>query len=184
MEVGSKIRKLRKDKNMTLEELSKKSGVALATLSRIENNKMNGTMHSHLNICKAMKVSISELYKELENEGKTIDPVKNEQRTEHLIHSQKSSYELLVTKATEKKILPLLLKLAAGGETQEEKNSPSIEKFIYVISGSIQADIEGTTYNLKKGDSLYFDASLKHTLRNKTQKESEAICIIAPPEFK
>ena len=184
MEVGSKIRVLRKQKKMTLEELSNKSGVALATLSRIENNKMNGTMHSHLNICKALKVSISELYKELENEDKIVDPVQNKNRTEHMIHSQKSSFELLVTKATEKKILPLLLKLDAGGETQEEMNSPSIEKFIYVISGSIQADIGDSTYVLNSGDSLYFDASLKHTFKNKLQQKSEAICIIAPPDFK
>ena len=88
MEVGSKIRMLRKEKNMTLEELSNESGVALATLSRIENNKMNGTMHSHLNICKALKVSISELYKELENEDKTVDSVQIKQRTEHMINSQ------------------------------------------------------------------------------------------------
>ena len=184
MKVGSKIRKLRKEKNMTLEELSKKSGVALATLSRIENNKMNGTMHSHLSICKAMKVSITELYQELENEGKTVEPVQNENRTEHMLHSEKYSFELLVTKATEKKILPLLLRLDAGGSTQEENNSPSIEKFIYVISGTIQANIGETTYTLNPGDSLYFDASLTHLFKNETQKKAEAICIIAPPEFK
>jgi quercetin dioxygenase-like cupin family protein len=168
---------------MTLEELSKKSGVALATLSRIENNKMSGTMHSHLNICKALKVSISELYKELENAEKTIEPVSTETRAEHFVYSQKSSFELLVTKVREKKILPLLLKLGPGGETPEENNSRGIEKFMYVISGSLQALIDNTTYELNSGDSLYFDASLPHKFKNTCSKKSEAICVISPPEF-
>lgn len=184
MEVGSKIRKLRKERNMTLDELSQKSGVALATLSRIENNKMSGTMHSHLNICKALKVSISELYKELEKEDKTIESVTNKDRAEHYRHSKKSSFELLVTKVTEKKILPLLLRLEPGGETSEENNSPGIEKFIYVIAGSIQAFIDTKLYELKSGDSLYFDASLGHRFKNVSEEETKAICVISPPEFK
>ena len=61
MKIGKRIRQLRKERNMTLEDLSKKCGVALATLSRMENDKMTGTLDSHNRICKALGASITEL---------------------------------------------------------------------------------------------------------------------------
>ncbi|MGB2878655.1 MAG: XRE family transcriptional regulator [Candidatus Omnitrophota bacterium] len=181
MKIGKRLKELRKEQNMTLEELSKKSGVALATLSRIENNKMTGTLVSHNRLCKALGTSLVELYGELEDEAKVIETVPRRKRTEHFIHAQKAKYELLVTKTLDKKIMPLMMVLGKGGETQKEKNKPGIEKFIYVMTGVIEANVGGQNYALKKGDSLYFDASLPHFFKNKTKTEAEAICVISPP---
>lgn len=183
MQIGSSIRKQRKEKNMSLEDLSNKSGVALATLSRMENGKMTGTLNSHVNICKALGISIAGLYRDLEDKSKTVDEVTKKARAEHLVHARKTKYELLVTKPLDKKIMPLMLKLESGGSTTKEKNKPGVEKFIYMITGSLEAVIGGQTYILKKGDSLYFDASLFHSFRNKTKNETEAIFIVSPPEF-
>ena len=44
MHVGTLINRVRKEKRMTLVALAKKSGVALATLSRIENGKMTNAL--------------------------------------------------------------------------------------------------------------------------------------------
>jgi transcriptional regulator with XRE-family HTH domain len=181
MKIGKRMRELRREKDMTLEELSKKSGVALATLSRMENNKMTGTLPSHTRICKALGVSLVELYRELEDEAKLVETVAKKKRTEHFIHAKKAKYELLVSKALNKKIMPLMIKIGHGGETQTEKNKPGVEKFIYVMTGTIEASVGDQVYTLKHGDSLYFDASLEHSFKNKTKTEADAICIISPP---
>jgi transcriptional regulator with XRE-family HTH domain len=177
------MRELRKEKDITLEELSEKSGVALATLSRMENNKMAGTLASHNKICKALGVSIAELYRELEDETKTIEAVPRQRRTEHFVHARKAKYELLVTKTLDKKIMPLMMKIASGGKTQKEQSKPGVEKFIYMITGSIEATVGSETHALKRGDSLYFDASLPHIFKNNTKTEAEAMCIISPPSL-
>ncbi|MFQ5953327.1 MAG: helix-turn-helix domain-containing protein [Candidatus Omnitrophota bacterium] len=181
MKIGKRLRELRKEKNMTLEDLSKKSGVALATLSRIENNRMTGTLASHNRLCKALGASLVDLYGKLEEEAKVVETVPKRKRTEHFVHARKAKYELLVTKTLDKKIMPLMIKIGSGGETQKEQNKPGVEKFIYVQAGAIEATIGGLTYDLKHGDSLYFDASLAHSFKNKAKTEAEAICIISPP---
>jgi len=122
MKIGKQLRKLRKEKDITLDELSKKSGVALATLSRMENNKMAGTLSSHNKICKALNISIADLYRELEDETKTVDAVSKADRTEHFVHARKAKYELLVTKTLDKKIMPLIVKISVGGSTQKQQN--------------------------------------------------------------
>lgn len=182
MKIGKRLRGLRKEKGLTLDELSRKSGVALATLSRMENDKMTGTIKAHSSICKALGVSITKLYQELENEQKTVEPLPGEERTEHFVHSNKASYELLVSKAPGKKIMPLMMKLDSGGKTQSEHNKPGVEKFVYVITGTLKAEIGVNNYTLKPGDSLYFDASLPHSFTNGTKTGSEAICIVTPPD--
>ena len=73
MLIGEKIRELRKKSKMSLVELNKSSGVALATLSRIETGRMTGTIESHMNIAKIFGLSLAELYKDvnLDKEGQS-----------------------------------------------------------------------------------------------------------------
>ena len=181
MKIGKRMRTLRKEKNMTLDALSKKSGVALATLSRMENNKMTGTLAAHASICKALGASITELYRNLENEEKTVENISQRKRTEHFVHSNKAKYELLVAKASGKKLLPLILTIGSGGATDQEQDKPGAEKFVYIFAGALEASIGTNTYSLKRGDSLYFDASLPHSFKNILKVQAEAMCIISPP---
>jgi transcriptional regulator with XRE-family HTH domain len=183
MKIGKRIKSLRKEKGVTLDELSKKSGVALATLSRMENDKMPGTLKSHTSICKALGVSIAELYRKLEEESKTVESVPMDKRTEHFAHARKTKYELLVTQTNNKKLMPILIHIGSGGSTRSEQSKPGVEKFIYMMKGAVEALVGNNRYALKQGDSLYFDASLPHSLKNETKADAEAICVISPPSF-
>lgn len=181
MKIGKRIKQLRKEKNMTLEDLSKKTGVALATLSRMENNKMTGTLDSHNRICKALGASIADLYSKIEEASKTVESVSRQKRTEHFVHAKKAKYELLVTKTLDKNIMPLMMKISSGGSTQTEQNKVGVEKFIYITSGTLDATVGKEDYKLHHGDSLYFDASLPHSFKNTSKMEVHAICIVSPP---
>ena len=64
---GSSLRILRRKRNMRLNRLSELSGIQIATLSRMETNKMIGTLKSYANIAKVLRLKISELFFELEN---------------------------------------------------------------------------------------------------------------------
>lgn len=183
MKIGEKIRRLRQEKDMTLEELSKKSGVALATLSRMETGKMTGTVDSHNNICRALNVSIADLYREAEDESKTVERMAVSTRPQHYTQSSRAKFELLVSETHGKKILPLLVRISPGGATKKEETSPGIEKFIYVLNGDIEVRVGKQDFVLKKGDSLYFDASLPHVFANKKGKEAQALCIVSPPQL-
>ena len=179
MNIGKRLHKIRKEKHMTLENLSKKSGVALATLSRMENNKMTGTLAAHNQICKALGASLADLYREIEDASKTVESVSRNKRVEHFVHSKKVKYELLVAKTPNKKITPLMIQLSDGGKTREERDKTGTEKFLYLMTGTIEAMIGNEKYSLNQGDSLYFDASLSHVFHNKTKFDAKIICIIS-----
>ena len=58
MKLGEKLKALRKQKDLTLDKLAEISGVAKATLSRIENGVTTGNLNTHLKICDALGVNL------------------------------------------------------------------------------------------------------------------------------
>ncbi|MBL7158528.1 MAG: helix-turn-helix transcriptional regulator [Candidatus Omnitrophica bacterium] len=181
MKIGKKLKVLRKAQKVTLNELSKKSGVQVATLSRMENDIMIGTLESHIAICRGLGISLSTFYKEIEEDTKKVHVSKLKERPESFVHSKKSTTEILVGKPMEKKFMPLLIKIKKSGQTHKEENKPGTEKFIYVTEGNITAKVGKEEYKLSKGDSIYFDCSLTHIFFNRGNSEACVLCIITPP---
>lgn len=181
MQLGEIIKRLRKTRSMTLLELSEKSGVALATLSRIENGKMTGTLDSHMNICKAFEMTLPELYRDLPSSKKTIDVQKSKAKHNVYIHDKRSSSEILASNVQNKKMMPVLIKIAKGGQTPGEESRPGVEKFIYILDGKVEANIGNDKYSLTKGDTLYFESSIPHHFRNVGHSEAELLSVTSPP---
>jgi transcriptional regulator with XRE-family HTH domain len=178
MLIGQRIKELRSAKKISLTELSQKSGIQLATLSRIENLKMTGTLESHLKIAEILGVSLPELYSGITRENKEVELKSPE--PDFFIHSEKSAYEILTNKMLSKKMLPAILRLDAGGKTAPEQNPVGSEKFVFVLEGVLEVTIENKTYHLTKNNSLYFDASLKYQFINKGRVAVKAICVTTP----
>lgn len=181
MHVGELIHKLRKSKKMTLLELSNESGVALATLSRMENGKMTGTLESHMNICKALEINLPDLYKDLSASKKTIELRPRTARTDVFVHDNKAASEMLASNFMNKKMMPILVKIGKAGRTHGEETKSGVERFIYVLDGKIEANIGDNKYDLVKGDSLYFESSLPHYFRNTGTGETRFISVTTPP---
>ena len=181
MRVGEIVYKIRKNKNMTLADLAEKSGVAVATLSRMENGKMTGTLESHMKICRALDISLPDLYKDLSASKKAVEVHKNKAKQNVFVHNKKSSSEILASNALNKKMMPVLIKLNKGGLTHKEETKAGIEKFIYILEGKVEAKVGEETYNLTKGDTLYFESSLSHYFKSTGPGESRIISVTCPP---
>ena len=180
MYIGAKLHALRKAKKMSLTELSKISGIQLATLSRIEHQKMVGTLESHINIAKALGIDITDLYRDIDKQQAMVEFSESQQRTDVFTHSEHSSYEILTKNVLQKRMMPVLIRIDARGKTNQEQNQPGSEKFIFVLEGTIEANIQGQKFNVSKNNTLYFDASLPHTFTNMGKATAKVLCIGTP----
>lgn len=181
MKIGETIRRLRKAKKTTLKGLSEKSGIALATLSRIETNKMVGTVKSHQAIASSLGITLPELYGDIEIEDKAVDFQSQKNRTDTFVHNERASYAMLTNRVLSKKMMPQILGLLKGGVTTPEELPRHTEKFIYILKGECRAHIGSESYTLKKGETLYFDGALRHYFKNIGQGEASALCVVSPP---
>ena len=180
MLIGKKIQEIRKQQKMSLTELSKKSGVQLATLSRIENLKMTGTLESHMEIAKVLNIDIAELYQDVALETNKVDVHNEESSADLFNYSDKSSYEILTTKVLSKKMMPILLRIVPNGKTNIEQGTRSSEKFLFVLEGSVSIKVGDSSYILREGNTLYFDASLPHLFENTGSTTVKIICVATP----
>ena len=186
MTIGNKINELRKQKGFTLHQLSKASGVQIATISRIENGKMTGSLDSHMAIAKSLGVDITELYSAISGnnrEDSRVELQEKEAAKEVFVHNDKATYEVLTGNLLKRKMMPALLKLEPGGQTAKETNRPGSEKFVFALNAPLDVTIGNKHFTLKQGHSLYFDSNQEHFFSNNTTRSVQAIVVLTPVEL-
>ena len=182
--IGTRLRAARKAQKITLVELAKASGVDMATISRIETARMTGTLESHMKLARAMGLKLTELYAGIEDaRAKGAVTVQSAfGRTDVYVHQAgRSSTAMLTTDVLKKKLMPVLIAIEPGGSTHKEEARVGTEKFVYVLEGTIEARIGGEVCQLKRGSTLYFDASLPHVLHNAGSREARCLAVTTPP---
>ena len=182
MKLGEKLKLLRKEKEFTLDKLAELSGIAKATLSRIENGVTSGNLNTHLKICEALRVNLGSLYKGLDNLNEKITSFndKNIEEAEVFNYDDKVSSIILNKHTAKNKMLPQLLIIEGQKNTSLEENPPGTDKFIYCLEGDVELTISEKKYSLKKNATIYFDSSLPHSIKNTGSKTAKLITVVSP----
>ena len=172
------IKTLRRKRFLTLKDLSKKTGICESTLSRMENGWMTGTLESHMKLVKVFGISLPELYEyAIEKIAKTKDKIVLKKIQTFLNGSEAQS---LTTDILQKKMFPILLKIKPKSCCEMEEYSPVTERFIYILKGSLEIRFENEKILLKQTESLYFNASKPHHVRNIGNAECWALSVMTP----
>jgi transcriptional regulator with XRE-family HTH domain len=179
MNLGPRIKKFRTQKKISLTELSKESGVQIATLSRIEHGQMTGTLESHINISKALGIELIELYQDLDSET-TPTPSGENTANEVIQANQSSSYEILAKQLGTKRMLPRLLRIEPKGVTEETTLPNGSEIFIFLLEGKITVRLKAQMVMLSAGSSFYFNAAQPHLFINDDVTTAKILVVTTP----
>ena len=182
--VGDRLRMLRKSQKITLIELATSSGVDPATISRIETGRMTGTLECHSRLATSLGVKLPELYAGIE-EARVRESVSVQQaaaRADVYVHQAgKSSMAMLTTEVLKKKLMPVLITIEPGGSTHREEARVGTERFVYVLEGELEATVGEAVHRLKRGSTLYLDASIPHRFANPGAHTIRCLSITTPP---
>ncbi len=179
--LGPRIREIRKEKGLTLIEIAEKTGIAQATLSRIETGTMLGTVESHAKIAEILGVGLADLYTDIDTRRDQTFHQPKTSRLQVAHHDKTFQLELLTSESGKRKMSPFLLTLQPGGRTGTECYDRETEKFIFVLEGEASASVDGKEYPLKQGETLYFEASLPHFFRGTGGKVSKLLVTLSRP---
>jgi len=183
MNIGEKIKALRG--NMTQAELARRAKVDKAIVSKIESGKMSGTIECHKRLAEAFGLKLSELYayfEETEPEVAEFYPGGNGKTDTY-----QNFLEIITHLPLSKKMLPTVVTLEPKEEKFLEESLKKVERFIMILCGEIEVEIEGKIYKLKKGensnkgDSLYSTSASRHRIKNIGNSTAVALCISSPP---
>ena len=166
LDLGERVRALRKARNWTLEQAASQAGLARSTLSKIENGQMSPTYEALKKLAVGLEISVPQLFTPPQKDQ--INGRMAVTRSGEGVQKLTVTYEheLLGDTLTKKQMLPYRARVRA--RSVEEFNGwvrHDGEEFLYVLTGVIQLYTElYEPVTMRRGDSAYYDASMGHNV--------------------
>jgi transcriptional regulator with XRE-family HTH domain len=161
--IGSEVRRLRKDLDLTVAELSVAAGISTGMLSKIENGSISPSLATLAALAKELNVPISRLFSETEEQRdcsfvKVGQGVRIERRGTKAGHL----YDLLGhSLGGTIGVEPYLITLKSDAVPYTEFRHAGVE-FIYMVTGKVRYRHADRSYVMEPGDALFFDAAARH----------------------
>ncbi len=163
IDVGKRIKSIRKKKNLTLQEVSEKSGMSATAISAIERNVSSPTVTTLAAIGRALGESLSTLLGETEIDY-VVTRAGNRERVATDIRNVE--FQSLAAGIPGQRFQPRLSILKPGVNSGEDLVNHSGDEFLFVIRGALDVEIDGTSVRLGEGDSIYFRGNTPYRWRN------------------
>jgi len=185
MNVGERIRRVRREKGLTLKAVESLSGVSAAHLSEIERGVTSPTMGSLSRIARSLAKSTAYFLEE--NELSEISMVNAKDRIREVARGRDGK-----PTARSSALIERLTSGIPGGRLHARRvelpvdcayrtdlhSHPGFEAIV-VLHGRIRARAGESTVELAAGDAMHFDASLPHAYGNASRSEPAVVVWIA-----
>jgi transcriptional regulator with XRE-family HTH domain len=180
--IGEKIRSIRKNKKLTIVELSEQINVTSGYISQIERDLISPSLAVLKRLSEALEVPLSSLF--IEDHDRNVITIQHDERTKVKFGNINVELEfitpILNNNDKTNNVEAFLFKLMPKSWISENTIIHESKVCIYVISGEIQCHIGNNIYTISKGDSICVPENNGHMIFNSNDDESEALCIISP----
>jgi transcriptional regulator with XRE-family HTH domain len=161
-EIGKRIRASRLQREITLQELARRTSLSKSLLSKIENGKVSSPASTLYTIAKALNTKITYFFDDQDDDLPLILVRKKDRRQYDRGGAQFGySYEALAYKRREKLMEPFILYTDQKIAKNVAFSHPGEELF-FILDGTMEFTHGRETLILRKGDCIYFDASIPH----------------------
>lgn len=180
-EIGAKLRGLRLKKKMALIDLGKQTGLSASMLSQLENGKLIPTLPTLVRISSVFDVGLDYFFGN-QKQKKTVSIIRSNERPEqqHVspVRDQWTNFQLFSPR--DRSLQTFLLEISSG-ENEVAGRIQEGGKFIHILEGSVSVTYNNESYELNRGDSIYFDSSERHTFQSRNGNEVRALVVATPP---
>lgn len=179
IDLGLRVRSLRQGKRLTLKDVASKAGLSMATVSKVENNRLSPTYENIIRLARGLGVDIAALFSD-----QPPSPPRGRRSITRLgegkvFRTDTYDYEMLCTDVVGKKIIPL----KAHVKRREWQDFSRLithegEEVIYVLSGRIRLITEFyEPVTLGPGDCVYFDSTMGHVCLTYGDEDAEVFWV-------
>ena len=172
--VGDNIKRLRKERSLSLDQLAEITGVSKSMLHQIERGDSNPTVVILWKIASSLNIPFGSLV------DKPKRPVSIVTRSETTpLTDDPGQYELYPYFPFDpsKKFEILTIRLSPGGKKHSEAHQPGVEEYIMVTKGVVEVIINRDRYTISEGDAIHFVADYPHSFENKLELPAELIVV-------
>ena len=183
--IGREVRAYRKQKGITVAELSMQTDLSIGMLSKIENGNTSPSLTTLQTLANALSVPLTSFFRQYEERreavhtkaGEGVEIDREGTRAGHqynlLGHIGANSSGVIVE--------PYLITLNEESDTFEAFQHSGIET-IYMLEGEVEYRHGHDTFNLQPGDTLFFDADAPHGPEQLVKLPAKYLSIISYPQ--
>lgn len=179
LDLGARVRELRKAKGWTLEQAAGQAGLARSTLSKIENGQMSPTYEALKKLAQGMGISVPQLFTPPARPQATARMAVTKAGEGQAHATTTYEHELLAGALTKKQMLPYRATIRARSlEEFDGWVRHDGEEFLYVLTGVVRLYTEFyEPVELRRGDSAYYDASMGHNVISLSQDDATLLWV-------
>lgn len=181
LNLGERVRELRKERKWTLEQAATQAGLARSTLSKIENGQMSPTYDALKKLAQGLSISVPQLFTQPQKDQ--INGRLAVTRMSEGNHQATATYEheLLAESLTRKKMLPYRARIRARSIDEFDGwVRHDGEEFLLVLTGVIKLYTEFyEPIEMRRGDSAYYDAAMGHNVISVSPEDASILWVTA-----
>lgn len=179
--VGARLRDARKARGLTLMQLSEQSGIAVSTISKAERGDIALTYDKFAALAHALQLEFDAIFGRAKHTRRTgasaIVPTFTASGQQMIYDTPNYEYGMLANDLTGKRMVPMRAHVRARKLADfPDYIRHSGEEFVFLLDGTLELRFEtGAVFQLKPGDSLYFDSSVGHVYLSTGKKPAEVL---------
>ena len=170
--VGPRLRALRKQRGVTLEQLADSTGISVSTLSRLESGRRRPTLELLLPLARAHHVPLDELVGAPASGDPRIFP--------RPIKHGGSTWLPLTRNPGGPSVFKQIIPANPNPPGHAGQQVHDGYEWLYVISGQLRLVLGGKDFTLTAGEAAEFDTRIPHAVANGGRQPLELLNIFGP----
>ena len=166
--IGEKIKSLRTNQEISIQELAERAGLTVEQVSRIEENIDIPSLAPLIKIARALGVRLGTFLDDQTSEagpvicrkGEADDTIGFSNNATHA--RQHMHYHSLSKSKVDRHMEPFIIDIDANDEKDFFLSAHEGEEFIMVLKGELEISYGKSNYRLKEGDTIYYDSIVPH----------------------
>jgi len=179
-DIGSRLRILREQRNLSQRELAKRIGATNGLISRIERNQTSPTVSTLKRLMEGLELSVADFFTQDLSAASRIFYSKQELPN---VGGKGIAFLLVAANRKGRAMSVLHETYSPGADTGEERYNHEGEEAGVIIRGEIEISVGDEVRVLSAGDAYYFESRLPHRFRNVGGEACEIVSACTPPTF-
>lgn len=190
IDIGSRLKALRRERTMTLQEVAEAADLSKSFVSQVETGSAQPSIGSLKRIADVLGITLADLFHDEAAEDKepvapddhdVVSVVKVDRRKR--LEWPNGAQASLLTPNLQGKLEVILTTYEPSRESIIETYTHEGEELGFVLEGTFEVQVNGRTYRLEEGDSIYYPSHLPHSTKAIGERPVKTIWVITPPSF-
>ena len=186
--VGHKIKGFRESKSLSIEEIAERSGLSVEQINSIENDENLPSLGPLIKVARALGVRLGTFLDDSDELGPVVFRAADREKDSSISFSNGANdarkhmeYHPLAQQKAGRHMEPFVIDINPEDSPEFQLSAHEGEEFIYVMQGEVEIVYGKDTYNLKEGDSIFYDSIVKHHVHGAPGKSAKILAVVYIP---